>query len=289
MTTEQPLQRCPKELAIGSVLMVLLLILPVGWVFGYSLACSLGWGDILQRGMTHGYWVEGLSGPQVWQSLGYSLLLAGVVTGCSATVALLLVCGWPALRNQPGLLLLLLIPQSTPPGVLGFLILQILGRGGVLSRLGYWLGLVQGPRDFPVLVNDRWSVGLSLGLFCSTCPLLILFYVRSWRAARLDRCLQLARQLGATRWQAMRTIVMPLLVRRSPSLLLLCLLWNLAAWEVPLLLGVQSPRMLSVLIQQSSGQYSPEMRPLAFVYATVYLGLVTFLAAGFAFRRFRRG
>jgi putative spermidine/putrescine transport system permease protein len=68
-------------------------------------------------------------------------------------------------------------------------------------------------------------------------------------------------------------------------MLLLTLLWNFNAWELPLLLGQQSPRMLSVLIQQSSGQFVLEERPQAFVNAVVYLclaGLAVWRLSGYS-------
>ena len=265
--------------------MSLLLVLPVVWVFGYSVCYSLGAIGFLSQGWTGDYWVRAFTGQRLLESALYSLFVATIVTGGSLFLSLSLVCWMEAWRKQARLMALLCIPLSTPAGVLGFLVLQILSRGGVLSRGLHHLGLCRSPIDFPVLVNDAYSVGLILALMSGTCPLLMLYFLRIWQTARVDDYVQLATRLGAASGQALRRVAVPMLLRRSHGLLMLTFAWNFGAWEIPLLLGSQSPRMMSVLIQQSAGQYAPEDRPLAFVFSTVYLMIVGIATAVFVARR----
>ncbi|MEI7702583.1 MAG: hypothetical protein WCK86_22505 [Planctomycetia bacterium] len=265
--------------------MSLLLVLPVVWVFGYSVCYSLGAVGFLSQGLTSHYWVQAFTGQRLAESVLYSLFIAAVVTGCSLCLSLCLVCWLDAWRKHGRLVALLCIPLSTPAGVMGFLVLQIFSRGGVLSRVLHHLGVCSSPDDFPVLVNDANSVGLILALISGTCPLLMLYFLRIWQTAKVDDYVQLATRLGAASGQALRLVAVPMLLRRSPGLLMLTFAWNFGTWEIPLLLGSQSPRMMSVLIQQSTGQYAPEDRPLAFVFSTVYLVIVGIATAIFVSRR----
>jgi len=160
---------------------------------------------------------------------------------------------------------------AIPPVVQAFLANLCLNRGGLLSRLSWWLGLTSEVTDFPVLVQDRFSIGLLLTMTAASVPLLLLFLIRIWSVARIDDYLLTAQALGASPDFSRRKVAVPMLRRRSHLILLLVLIWNFSAWELPLLLGRQSPRMFSVLIQQTAGQFVLDERPQAFVYVLLYL------------------
>jgi putative spermidine/putrescine transport system permease protein len=65
-----------------------------------------------------------------------------------------------------------------------------------------------------------------------------------------------------------------MLLNRGRQMIILTFLLNLGSYEIPLLLGRQSPQMFSVLTQRKFGQYNLLERPEAFVLATTYLLLV---------------
>lgn len=272
------------ERLLGWLLLLVVLILPLCWMIGYAMACSFGGIGLLSEGWTLEHWLLALSGSRLWRSLLLSSLLAGCSTSLAWLIALWLVIRSPGLRTDRRVQAVWLLPLSVPQVVLAFLASVILSRGGVLSRLCWWLGLSDGVAGFPVLVQDRFSIGLLAAMTVASVPLPVLFMTRVWRAARIDDYLMVACALGAAPGFAVRRVAIPMLWRRSRSLLLLLLLWNFSVWELPLLLGQQSPRMLSVLIQQSSGQFVLDERPQAFVYAAVYLllagGVVWKLSAG---------
>jgi len=82
------------------------------------------------------------------------------------------------------------------------------------------------------------------------------------------------RKLGATRWQARQQVALPMLLSRGRPMILLTFLFNLGSYEIPLLLGRQSPQMFSVLTQRRFGQFDLMQRPEAFVLAITYFLLV---------------
>lgn len=144
-----------------------------------------------------------------------------------------------------------------------------------MSRVFWRIGVVDAPSGFPELVNDTWAIGILIAGFFSQFPILSLYLLKTWASAGIDRYCRLASSLGSTRWQTRWRVAVPMLVRRGRSMFLLCFLWTLGLFEIPLLLGVQHPMMYSVLIQKRSGQFNLLQRPEAFVHATIYFAIVS--------------
>ncbi len=72
----------------------------------------------------------------------------------------------------------------------------------------------------------------------------------------------------------MQRVVVPLLLRRAAAPLLLYFIFVLGSYEVPLLLGTQSPQMVSVLTVRKLRGYDLAGYPEGYVVATLYAGLV---------------
>jgi|GEM_PF-553236 len=265
----------------GLVLLVCFVLLPAVWMVGYAALYSLGVLGFMRSGLTAEWWwragTEQLLGP----ALVLSLTVAAVTTAACLVTGMLLCVAADYWRVERPVGSLLTMGAALPVSAVAFVVLQAGSRGGLLARclVVLWPGFQ--PNDFPELVNDGWSVGIVLAGWLTGIPLTGLFLQGVWRSSGAGRYVELAERLGAGGWRARMTVGVPMLWRRSRLLAFLLFIWNFSAWEAPLLLGRQSPRMMSVLIQQSSGQYSLSERPLSFVYATVYfavlLGLLLWL------------
>ena len=248
--------------------------LPVAWTAGYSLVYSLGGIGLLSDGWTLRHWRAALATDAVRNSIALSFIVAATATFASTVVALvvsLVIAPW---RRQRLIRASLSVLIATPATVAGLLVQQLIGPSGWLSRVAAAIGTTAGPGDFPVLVNDRWSIGLTLALCLTSTPMLCLFLLNTWSAARIDRYCTMAESLGASRWQARWRVAAPMLMVRARPLIALTFLWSLGAYEIPLLLGRQSPQLFSVLVARHFGQYDLALRPQAFVLATIYLTLV---------------
>jgi putative spermidine/putrescine transport system permease protein len=268
------------ERALGCLLLLLVILLPLLWMVGYAFLCSLGNFGLQGTGWTLDHWSLALTGSRVWRSLLLSSTLAVASTFLAWQSAVWLVSRRGGLRTDRWLQAMWCLPVAIPPVVQAFLANLCLNRGGLLSRICWQLGLTNAVTDFPVLVQDRFSIGLLLTMTAASIPLLVLFLIRIWGVARIDDYLLTARALGASPDFALRKVAVPMLRRRSRSVLLLVLIWNFSAWELPLLLGRQSPRMFSVLIQQSAGQFVLDERPQAFVCVLLYLVLAAAAVGG---------
>jgi putative spermidine/putrescine transport system permease protein len=134
--------------------------------------------------------------------------------------------------------------------------------------------MIESPSGFPALVQDDYSLGLIAALAAVSAPIMTLFLLRVWTVAGIDRRCALAEALGATRMQARLRVALPMLWRRARPLVALAFLGNLGAFELPLMLGRQSPEMVSVVIQRRFTHFDPAQRPQAFALAIVYWLLV---------------
>jgi putative spermidine/putrescine transport system permease protein len=268
---------------LPGILALLALAAPVAWIIGYALLYSAGAIGLLSGGWTTEHWRTAFRSGHALISLAYGSGISLLVTLASAGIAMSFVLLAPEVRRSRWLTSLLWVPLAMPAIVLGFLTYQLLNPGGLISRLCFNAGLIETATEFPVLVNDSWAIGIIVAGILGQCPALILYLLKLWSVARVDRCIRLAMELGASRRQARLRVAAPMLLQRMRSMLLLNFLWMLGSYEIPLLLGVQYPMMSSVLIQKRSGQFNLLQRPEAFVHATVYfvvvsIGLMLFLA-----------
>ncbi len=177
------------------------------------------------------------------QTLWLSVASTALATGLAVTTALSV---WPALAGQRRLLFLyqLNLPIPHLVGALG--ILFLIAPTGLAARWAYAFGLISSPADFPVLVYDRYGWGIILEyvwkgtVFIGTNVLAALPGLEGGYGAA-------ARTLGASGWQRLRYVTLPLLAPSVLSASVLVLAYTLGAYETPFLLGQRYPSTLAVL------------------------------------------
>lgn len=143
------------------------------------------------------------------KSLGATVALSAAVT--FATLVLSVIAGLLLARREfPGkrtLLALLTFPLAFPGVVVGFMVIMLAGRQGLIGALSLRL------------TGDKWvfaysMTGLFFGYLYFSIPRVIVTVMAS--ATKLDRSLEeAARSLGASPWQILRDVVLPAL---SPGL-----------------------------------------------------------------------
>ncbi|HYS63680.1 MAG TPA: ABC transporter permease [Paraburkholderia sp.] len=120
--------------------------------------------------------------------------------------------------------------------------LIILGPAGLLNHALLGSGLVQRPVMW--LYREH---GVLLGLIQTAFPLAVLPLSSAMRAVSRSYE-EAAATLGATRWQTLRHILLPLAMPGLVSGALLVFAYNASAFAVPLLLGGRRVPMLAVLV-----------------------------------------
>lgn len=269
--------RTSKAFDAGLTLIGAIILIPMIWIVVYSLGYSLGFIGRLSKGATLEHWQWALGSMSVLSSIGFSIGVAATVVFSATVLSLGLILLNPKIRNSPAFLSMVVLLLGTPSAIVGFLAYQILSGGGLLSRIAYGLRLIESPRDFPQWVNDTYAIGITVSLVVGATPLMSLYFSQLWTTLQADRLCQLAKSLGATERQARMKVVLPMMLIRSRAIIVLIFLLTLGSYEVPFLLGRQSPQMFSVLTQRRSGLFELAKRPEAFVLATIYLGLASLI------------
>lgn len=249
---------------------MLLIAVPVLWAIVYSFAFSFGAIGRLSTGWTLEYWRSAIFDGFITRTVSYSVYVASCVT-CLVIGTSLVVAGlFNEIRHSRWLLGMLLIQSGTPAVVVATQISHWGGGGGLVSRIAFQIGLIQSPNEFPGLVQDRWGIGLILGISMTLLPLSMLYFMNLWDLYGFERYCRLAEQLGCTPWQAKLKVAIPMMLKRGSAMLVLIFLLALGSYEIPYLLGRQSPQMFSVATLQRAGQFDLLNRPQAFALAAVY-------------------
>lgn len=190
---------------------------------------------------------RGMAGREFWGSLAFSLWVSIASTLVSSALALLVAVWLSERRNAGGAENLALNWNlAFPHLVWAVALLLFLSQSGLLARWAATMGIIQTPADFPVLVRDRYGLGIILHYISKEIPFLTLIVLAVLRAQSSGYDL-VAENLGASRWQRLRYVTLPLVAPALMSGALLVFAFIFSSYEVPALLGVNYPRMLPVL------------------------------------------
>jgi putative spermidine/putrescine transport system permease protein len=116
----------------------------------------------------------------------------------------------------------------------------------LLARWAASLGWISLPADFPVLVRDRFGIGIILSYLGKEIPFLTITILSVLRSQSVGYDV-VAENLGASRWQRLRYVTIPQVTPALTAGALLVFGFIFSSYEVPALLGVGYPRALPVL------------------------------------------
>ncbi|MES2548899.1 MAG: ABC transporter permease subunit [Pseudomonadota bacterium] len=210
-----------------------------------------------------------LTAPGFLASLAFSLWVAAASTLIAAVLAL--AAALLLRQTFPGRAVISFIVQLnlTVPHIVGAIgILYLFSQSGSFARLAHAAGLITTPAEFPILTQDPYGIGIILLYVWKELPFITLILLANMQTLGEDHE-AVARSLGATRWQAFRHVLLPLLM---PSLLAasaLVFAFAFGAYEVPLILGAHAPKALPVLAWQASTDTDLATRPEAMAMAVV--------------------
>lgn len=274
--------------AVPAPALLLLLALtaaPVLAAFVFMLLYSLGGIGLLSDGWTLRFWRAALVDGEVWLSLFYSLANGAASLALAVAVALGLQAGLGRQLGRAGLRGLLFIPLAVPALVGALLSVVLFGNAGLFARVAYGAGLIARPEDFPTLLYTASGLGIVLTHVLLVTPFLLLLLDRLARNEGVAALASVARTLGASRFQAWRRVVLPLLLRAAAPTLAVYFVVLVGAFEVPLVLGASHPQMIAVLIQRQFTQFDLGNKPQAYVSACLYAVMsMGMLLALFAWR-----
>ncbi|MEL6651777.1 MAG: ABC transporter permease subunit [Bacteroidota bacterium] len=259
---------------LGIAWFLTLSVLPLAAGLIYALLYSLGLAGILAEGFTLEYWQAVLSAGEIWSSLAYSTYIATAAMLIATLLALVLVLGLRSAFQKGLLSYVIYFPLAIPAMVAAFISFQLLGKAGFFSRLSAQLGLIGDLQAFPDLVNDQWGIGIIFSHSLMAFPFLLLLFLSTYEGEGIDKLRQLSRTLGAGEWEINRRVVVPILLWRNVPSLLLYFIFVLGSYEIPLLLGRETPQMVSVLTIRKLQRYDLFEKPEAYVIALIYCVMV---------------
>jgi len=178
------------------------------------------------------------------------------------------------------------LPLLVPYVVVVALASVWLAGGGVLSRLGFALGLVASPEAFPRWLDGAAGVGAIVTFAWKQVPFTALLVSVARRGADPDLA-DVARVFGASRWQRLRYVSLPQVMPAMLAATAINLAFNLGAVEVPLLLGGGVRDTVAVRAWRLYADPDLALRPQAMAIAwtlTLAVGLVVALVTALARR-----
>ncbi|ABB05767.1 ABC transporter permease [Burkholderia lata] len=208
-----------------------------------------------------------LADPYFTKSLWLTLRLAFESMVCAVLLAIPVALAMARTESRLARRLLLagvLLPLLVNLLLQGYGWLVMLGPAGLLNRALLATGVIG--RPLQLLYREH---GVLLGLIQTAFPLAVLPLSSALRA--VSRAYdEAAATLGASRWQTLRHVTLPLAMPGLVSGALLVFAYNASAFAVPLLLGGRRVPMLAVLVHD---QVAPLLNwPAASASGVVLMG-----------------
>jgi putative spermidine/putrescine transport system permease protein len=211
--------------------------------------------------------------PAYLRSLLSTVALSLAVT--LATLVLSLVAGIFLQRNRfPGrklLVSLITLPLAFPGVVVGFMVILLAGRQGLIGAIG--------ERLFDSKVVFAYGMGgLFLGYLYFSIPRVILTIMAS--VEKLDPALdEAARSLGASTWQVTRDVILPALGPAIISAGALCFATSMGAFGTAFTLATTQINVLPLTIYNEFTNYANFAMAASL---SIVLGLITWAALAVA-------
>lgn len=227
-------------LAPGCGFLFLAMVVPIAQL----LLASIGlFGLGRTSGLTIGNYLDVFGDSLMRSGFFFSLRIALATMLCSVVAATVLTAllqiDFPGRRLVS---VLYKIPLVVPSLVAAFLVLTMIGPGGMAARL-----LAPMKVQWPSFVHDPSGLGIIIVLLWHNIPITAL--IVSAVAAAIPRdVVEAARNLGAGPWQVFRHVIVPLCVPGISAAALLVFIDSFGTFAIPSLIGPAFPRAISVMM-----------------------------------------
>lgn len=254
-----------------------LLFFAAFWLLPFATLVTIGIEPDNNTGM-NGYWTV-IGRPQYLASLGTTLVLSLLVALAAVAISAVVACflARHQFRGKSLLLAIMTFPLAFPGVVVGFLVIMLSGRQGMLALVGM------------ALAGERWMFayslsGLFLGYLYFSIPRVVMTLVAA--CEKLDPTLEeAARSLGASQWRVICDVIVPGL---SPALIssgALCFATSMGAFGTAFTLGTD----LNVLPLTIYGEFTNYANFATAAALSVVMGGIAWLALILARRLAGRG
>lgn len=140
-----------------------------------------------------------------------------------------------------------------------YALVLLLSRGGVIGSYLVKLGVIESIKEFPILINDNYGVGIILGYIWKVVPFMVMMCIpmmvdieRKWR--------DLGTLYNLTEYNFFKKIIFPMILPTLSLSFFLVLAYLFSAFETSYILGVTYPRTLSVQMYELYREGDIELR-----------------------------
>ncbi|CAH2214086.1 ABC transporter permease [Tepidibacter aestuarii] len=250
---------------------------------------SLGIPSIYNMGgITFVYYKELFMSTEFWVSFFMTLKVAIISTVLSALGGTCIVYLLYILKTgvfykfTSKFKLLIQIPMLFPYLVYSYIILLIFNRSGWISSVFLKLGIINSINEFPVIVNDEFGIGIILTYVLKTTPFIVLMLYPVILKVE-SNWLELAYMLGGSRNELFKKVILKMLINPLKISCFIIFSYTFAEFEIPFLLGVTYPKMISVYSYQIYMNSDLIERPKAF--AINIIAVLVIIGIGYIFNR----
>lgn len=222
----------------------------------------------------------------------WSFLLSFHIAATSTVISAIIAVAAALLLRQSflgrGMIGFLFQLNLTVPHIVGAVgILYLFSQSGSFARLAHAFGMIARPGEFPALVFDPYAIGIIVQYVWKEVPFIGIIVLANMQAIGEDHE-AVARSLGASRWQAFRHVLLPLILPGVLSASAMVFAFTFGAYEIPAVLGAHYPAALPVLAYRNYTDVDLAARPEAMAMAVV-IALLSALMIGLYLRFTRRG
>lgn len=239
------------------------------------------------------HYLKILGDPTFLASLGYSLYLAFVSASLSTFLGLLIAYKMVFSKKDSIKKLtrkILQVGVVLPYLLVVFLVMLMLSKAGLVSRIAYQVGLISGLDQFPNLLYDPWGGGIILTFVAKGTPFIGLFAV-TVMANISDTYSQVAKTLGLSNFMILKKIILPLSSNAIVWSSAIIFAYNLGSFEVPYLLG--NVKVVSLSSRLYSLYISPQIdtipTAMAMSLTLLLVGLISVCIYGLLLNRLLKG
>lgn len=268
------LNRIPGKVSL--IFFVAMTVLPLFAGLSYALRYSFGWAGIIDNGFTLSHWAKFWSTSELWVSILFSIYITVASLLITLVTALFLALKGSKLFKKGILSYLIYFPLAFPAIVAALFVFQQLSKAGFISRLAYHINLIDNLNQFPDVINDTYGIGIILTHVLLAVPFFVIYFSSVIQHEQLSQQEEIAKTLGARNRDILARISLPIILKSSRSTILLYAIFIMGSYEVPLILGRQSPQMISVMTVRNLKHFDLTNIPQAYIIALLYTLLILF-------------
>lgn len=185
------------------------------------------------------------SSSDFYVSLGLSIRLAVLSTVLASSISLLILYGLFTVTvskendtKTSNLFFsrLFQTPMLVPYIVAGYLVFLTFGQSGLLSRMLYSIGLIDGLSSFPILVNDPSGIGIIIAFVWKTTPFMILMLYPAMLTLD-NKYLNMSRMFGLKPSRYYFEVLLPHMAPTIAFSGFIVFSYTLTSFEIPFMLG----------------------------------------------------